>query len=945
MRNKCLELEIALNEIKNELGYEIDAICVCEHHLCEQEVNLILLNNYYIPAFYCRKIITKGGVLIFIRNTLHFQAIQCKTAAIEKHFEYTAIKNSKTIVISVYRTPDGDFSLFIDSLAELLTELSILGLDIMLCGDFNINLHVNSKNKTEFLATTAAFNLKPLIRTSTRITKHSATLIDNIFINITGMNIVSKVLEMGLSDHSQQLIIVNDYFSEFTSSSKEERRCFNKKSLNKFQGIVSSADWSSVYNVTNVEKKMEAFYEVFLTCFEAAFPPYLAERDRCSQKSWITKGIKKSCKTKRELLKYKKYSNDIHFHNYVKNYEKILKHTIILAKQLYIRNRLSQSTNISKTTWDIIKEETGKSTHRKGDNLKLEYQNNNIVNPTDVANTFNDYFINVALNLTDNLQTKYNSNYYLNKTGFDVSSSFFISPVEVKEVEKVIDSLKNKKSFGSDNIPVCALKCVIQHIATPITNIVNASFESGVFPSKLKISVVKPLYKKGSKLDAANYRPISLLPTISKFFEKLMYIRLENYFASKHYLNTCQFGVKKDSNTTLAIDTFLEQIVKSIENNEYIVGIFCDLSKAFDCIDHDILLNKLYYYGIREKQSKWFQSYLSQRKQIVEVRHQNTAGVIKAYASEQKTVRCGVPQGSILGPLLFIIYINDLPFCTKECNYTLFADDTNLLIKTTSKQDMLNITPNILNTICQWFTDNKLLLNYEKSVNITFTSPKTNDNNNFTTINGSIEAVESTKFLGVCIDNKLTWSPHINYLIGKLTGIVFALSVIRKRVDLETSKIVYFSYFESLLSYGIEFWGNCKDNFIIFKIQKRAIRAMCKLNRYDSCRNYFTSLRIFTLANLFIFKTMQSIFNKRAKLLKSCDVHYHYTRQNSNLRLPHATKTTTQNSLLYTGIKLYNLLPDNIKDTNNINSFKSRLRKWLHENTFYNIQEYIDLLS
>ena len=340
----------------------------------------------------------------------------------------------------------------------------------------------------------------------------------------------------------------------------------------------------------------------------------------------------------------------------------------------------------------------------------------------------------------------------------NIKTSLFLNPTNETEIKNVISQLK-EGAPGRDGIASKNIKHIKDSISYPLTNIVNLSFEQGVFPSELKFAIITPLYKAKDPMFFNNYRPISLLSVFSKIIERLMYNRLLNFINRHKIFNQNQFGFRNNHSTFMALIILVENLVDALDNGNCAVGIFLDFQKAFDTVDHGILLDKLYCYGIRGIAHDWFVSYLSNRQQSV---------IYNGYESELQVMRCGVPQGSILGPMLFLLYINDLTNVSSFFMPILFADDTNLFCTGIDVKSMIRQVNEELAKIYAWVNANKLSLNIDKTNFMLFMPKYSSYCADHIVINQTrIQEVKETKFLGVIIDNKLKWSAHIKYISKK----------------------------------------------------------------------------------------------------------------------------------------------------------------------------------
>lgn len=336
----------------------------------------------------------------------------------------------------------------------------------------------------------------------------------------------------------------------------------------------------------------------------------------------------------------------------------------------------------------------------------------------DIANAFNTYFVSMADNLlkknffkTATINTD-DPMRYLRQNFKQYRSQIKLYNTNTYEINKIINSQKNKTSHGYDGISDKILKASAPFIISPLTYIFNKILSTGVFPDRLKYSEVQPLFKKGKKTEITNYRPISLLTSFSKIIEKIIYKRLITYLTDNNILANEQFGFRKNSTTNMAIYALLNNIQSSLDKKWFVGGIFCDLQKAFDCVNHNILLEKMTYYGITGTAHKLVHSYLDGRYQRTKItdKYQNTS------FSSWDLIKHGVPQGSVLGPLMFLIYINDLPITlNKMVTPVIFADDTSIIITNSNKTDFGNVLQQTMIEMSSWFRSNLLTLNYDKT--------------------------------------------------------------------------------------------------------------------------------------------------------------------------------------------------------------------------------------
>ena len=398
-------------------------------------------------------------------------------------------------------------------------------------------------------------------------------------------------------------------------------------------------------------------------------------------------------------------------------------------------------------------------------------------------------------------------------------NSLVLTPTSPEEIAEVIGSFSKSKASGPNSIPVKILKLINQNISAPISTLINSSFASGIFPSVLKISKVVPVFKnKGSPLEVSNYRPISLLSNIEKIYEKVMYSRLISFLEDNNQIYSRQFGFRKAHSTENTLINIVERIRSSLDNGEFACGVFVDLQKAFDTVDHEILLAKLDHYGVRDISNTWFRSYLTNRSQFVYVSNSK---------SSFKPIKHGVPQGSVLGPLLFLLYINDLHKCIRKSETYHFADDTHLLNFSKTVWNLCGRVNSDLRVLVSWLNANKISLNASKTEFVIFRSPwKRMDCIPRLKLFGKIlTPSKSVKYLGVHLDEHLNWKVHTGAVAAKLRRANGAISKLRHYVPRDVLLNVYHAIFASHMRYASQVWGLC-DNTVTHRIQVLQNTAM-----------------------------------------------------------------------------------------------------------------------
>ncbi|KAG7295540.1 hypothetical protein JYU34_021763 [Plutella xylostella] len=567
-------------------------------------------------------------------------------------------------------------------------------------------------------------------------------------------------------------------------------------------------------------------------------------------------------------------------------------------------------------------------------------ENVTIREPAKMAELFNINFIDTDKKTRQDLPKK-----PLIALGNTNTSTIFIQPCSNDEIGNIIRSLKNTNAVGYDEFNTKVIKSCTHILAPIICHLVNMSFEQGKFPDKLKISNIKPIHKKECRKNVNNYRPVALLSIFSKIFERAMYNRIYKFIMNKDIIAKEQNGFQKGKSTSLAGFQLVKNVIESIDKGNQACVVYFDMTKAFDYVDHDLLLQKCESYGLRGLCNDWIKSYLSNRSQYVQLSNLNDDSELISHKSTLRHNKFGVPQGSIMGPLLFIIYINDLP---RIINYKsiLFADDISIIIPKSNKYTDIdhfqNEINNTINQIYQWLKNNNLCVNEKKTKYMIFRNRKMQPLDLKVECNSiEIERVSNTKFLGIVLDEHCSWVSHNDYVCAKLNRFIYALYKLQRESDVNTALMAYHGYITSILRYCLILWGNGTNINRTFILQKRCIRAIANAKPTDSCKPLFIKYGLLSLPSLYIYEGVCFVLKHKDLFTKKGQFLSFNTRYPNNLVLPAGKTALHGKNCHYMLTCMFNKLPARFK-TMRWNMFVREVKKWLCSKCFYTVQEFIN---
>ena len=898
-----------------------------------------------------------GGIGIFIDNTIcdNNDKPQVKNFFHDGIFEGMAItipyqafspNNKKDLVIlGVYRPPgNNSIDKFLTTLQQCLRLFDKKSNEIILTGDLNIDLlkYQTHTQTAEYIDILIAHQMLPYIVRPTRIKHRSATLIDHIFMK-GNKNVVSGILATeiagshGYTDHFPTFCIIDLKVKEEIGSPFVKKYFTNDGHKKRREGLMLK-DWAEVYK----ENDPNIIYNLIQSTYCSYYNENLTTKT-CSKKNnrmpkepWMTQDLLRDIRKRNQLVKhkdklseYKKLRNDI-----VKRKRK--------AEKDYYATKIKENWKDLKGMWGILKMAMNQVSNKNSLPTAFNHDGKWINNKKVNAENFNDFYSKVGPKANASIQRSQKAaEHFLEKHQDKNTYSIFTPTFREKDIILAAHKLNRKTSTDAYGVSQAIMLDDIEFLAKPMSHLMNQSIATGICPDGSKISRVIPIYKdKGHNYLYDNYRPISLIPALSKIMERLICDKIMEFLARFKVLYKSQYGFRKNRNTTHATLDFLKTIESALEENEYGVGIFCDLSKAFDTLDHNILVNKLKHYGIRGPILSWITSYLKDRKQYVD---------LDGVTSSPTGMSVGVPQGSILGPLLFLLYVNDLPAALNILRPIMFADDTNLVIKGNNLNHLKTTVQLELNELVDYFRANRLKLNIEKTKLICFRKKGIDIDEDFEIcLNGEkLQLVDSAQFLGMTIDCHLSWEKQCQEVANKVsrtTGILGRLKNFLPNCALQT---IYDSLFMSHIQYGLEVWGgnsSSKGMKRLVGLQKKAIRHVTKSHYIAHTEPRMKSLGFLKVHDQHMLqcaKLAHDMVNKKCPenletRLNLCTEQHSYSLRSTTenpleLRENQTRRKETKVGFSCLGPKVWNGIPENLKQLKNRDSFKKHLKRHILE--------------
>ena len=630
-----------------------------------------------LPGFTCvRKDRTEtnkgyGGVAIYVREGLPFQ-VRNDLHSIEHEclwIEITRAKCRSTLISCVYRAPNIDFSGFISNFNSCMENIKLDKCDLVLLGDFNANMLLHSRNieKKELLKFMRVFDLTQLITDATRVTETTRTLVDVILVNNDHRITDSGVVSVSLSDHYLIYCVLKSGITK-AQPKTIEYRSYKNLNTNSFVADLNNVPWHVIENEDDIDNAVLSWNTLF-TEVANSHAPVKKRRVKGVSIPWINNKINELMKDRDFHHRRAVKTNSVHHWARYRSLKNLVNREIKSAKSKYYCDLINEAKGDSGKIWKAVNEASSRNVKSSSPQC-IVTEGVQHTTPSFIAAAMNSHFTSIAKTLADKI---YSAVAVITSTPVmsQPTPAFHLNHVDEDTVLNHLLSLKTNKAIGLDFISARLLKYGARAICRPVTRLLNLSISTGKFPDIWKCSKVSALFKCGDRTNPTNYRPISILPTLSKIMEKVVHSQFYKFLNSHDLLSSKQFGFRPKYSTTTALSNFADEVLLNMEQGNLCGAVFLDLTKAFDTVDHCILLSKLSAIGVSPSSIKWFESYLSNRKQRTSCGNE---------LSDALPVTVGVPQGSILGPLLFVVYINNLPDAVINSEVTLYADDTVLLL-------------------------------------------------------------------------------------------------------------------------------------------------------------------------------------------------------------------------------------------------------------------------
>lgn len=910
--NKWNDFESNLQRMK----IKPDIIVIAETWLRQHESCFYNLNDYH--AFHCTRPSTTrgGGTSIFVRNIPKMQA----SCAENIHFNDCTILVIKLHrmnlhIIGVYRPDQTSIALFNNEYGRLLGKYK----RTICVGDFNLNIRNEMEaNVSSYVDTTVGNGFVLLNSTDVMAGTRGSSIIDHVSTDMINTRYILALTDFSLSDHKKIILTIKH-------NAIMHRPDTHKMEVVDYGSLDQSLLWNFVESAESLDELSQDLERLINENRKT-----VTKTSKRADKPWLTTVILRLIEMREFYFGYhRRFPTNIHLRDLYQQYKRLAKSALKNAKKEYFDVKFSDSVSCPRKLWSSINELMyNRVAVRQPTCTTINHNNILVSEPQDVCDVFNNYFIQTSHDLysPDEINER-----YLNSLHIPANTIVRLQNATEEDVARAIDSLKSGAATGIDGISAKMLKRYKGRLVTPITNCINKSIQEGVYPESLKCASIAPILKSGDPLLCANYRPISVLCSLNMVYEEILRKWINDLFAANNTIHPHQYGFIKNSNTETAILHLTQFLGKAIQDGFYTAVLFLDLKKAFDSVDHRIIMRKLQKMGLAANELSLISTYLGNRRQLVKM---------GAYRSTlRNAISIAVPQGSKLGPILFNFSINDIHDLELNGEIQQFADDTLVKYKATSLDELQRAMAHDIDMLRTFLEDNHLYINTAKTKYMFFSKSERGAKHiNESSINlqwagQHIERVRSMKYLGIIIDDKLCWDKQISKIRAEITPYVFALRKMRPFITAKTAGLIYNAYIVSKLVYVSPAWRTATQYNLqkLRVLQHSALKSIHRVPWLTPSHLLFTP-QFLSIDNMFRHRLLMYIHKVRSNeirhsfhLQSAADVHDHDTRNKDKYVVGRRGGRAEEANVLLHGLALYNQLPPALKNLPT-ESFKKLLR-------------------
>lgn len=921
----------------------IDVIILTEANISNNISCLYNLDGYQMFTA-LRKSRKGGGIVVYVHNkhkchskiisTVHFENIT---------LNLTTQSNYSAILCAIYRPPNYSKRLFVEEVKRVTKQMNTSN-DLYLLGDINIDLKSDNPIKHTYSNTLHNLGLVCGITEYTRIEQYkgsiSKTCIDHIFVRSRTQDLFTAVVGTKLADHCGVM---------FACVGPSIQAVPNYKTFiqnDKLEKLLNEVEWNTACNMSCPIMINKFIYDNFEECYAKASVK-VKVKNNCSRSHnhWINNKVTQACRHRDQL--FLKWIKDPNNNKLKKDYNKSRNYAnkvIQNSKNIFIKKELTLNKQDPRRLWQLLNRITGRIRQSVDDMLRSAFGKDGATDKI-IANSFAQSFVNSVKSITPNCSIP-----LLNKSLFNkpANISMRFKPADLESIAKITNSLKNNKTPGIDRIRVLDIKKLGDKINNVIVTLINQSVVTQKYPYILKSGIVRPIYKKGNRNEYINYRPITILPVIDKIVEKFISKQIYDFYSRHNIITDTQFGFQPHKSTTQLLTRFTDCIYKHLDNKKHIMVVFIDYTRAFDTLKHNILLEKLHDNGIRGNVKNWCKNFIEDRTFMVRVGKSD---------SDRINITEGTAQGSVLGPLHYISYVNDLPRLITKCELYQYADDTCLVSAGRTPEEALDTLQEEFNILAKWSHDAGLVLNSSKT-KLMYISTSQNrsrfnrtltahdheclhkHNNEFRDVICTckpINMVDKQMYLGLVIDNRLNWKEHINHVCNNLRSILAKFTLIKRKIPFSIRLQMYKSLAESIINYGLSSYGRTFKSHLdkIYILQLRLLKEVVPLKIKIKFKNDYYELFKFCEIlpiHLKIKKGLlcEEFFNDNLKPKPIKDDNNIITRRimNMNHALPRFSNLYGKRKLNYIIPYLINELPTDLRDELTPNNIKHKLKSY-----------------